>query len=129
MSDANIAEIGIGNGETMAGRVINQEIFKSPVIIRSDLTRFEQLIFNRLNAANGEIVSKDELMSALYPCYDPEEAKPSSNTIEVFVGRVRRKIGEKEITTVRGRGYKMRPQSQAEQTVEVAADPVTSAVA
>lgn len=108
MSESSIAEIGVGSAETMAGRVINQTIFETPLTIRADLTNFEQTIFNRLTQANGEIVSKDDLTRALYP--NGGSQNPNSNGIEVFVMRLRKKIGEKRVTTVRGKGYKLNPE-------------------
>jgi DNA-binding response OmpR family regulator len=125
MSDANIAEIGIGSAETMAGRVINKTIFETPVTIRRDLTNFEQMIFNRLAQANGEVVSKDELCEAVYP--NGHSQNPNSNGIEVFVARLRKKIGQKEITTVRGRGYILRKQPEAVTSEVTAEQPATAA--
>lgn len=51
----------------------------------------------------GRIVSQPELADHLYTLDDTRE----SNTIEVYVSRLRRKFGTNVITTVRGLGYKM----------------------
>ena len=51
-------------------------------------------------ASGAEVVSRTELVEHLY---DPE-FRSDSNTIEVFVGRLR-KLGDRVIETVRGLGY------------------------
>jgi DNA-binding response OmpR family regulator len=51
----------------------------------------------------GRIVSQAELVDHLYALEDSRE----SNTIEVYVSRLRRKLGADVITTVRGLGYRM----------------------
>lgn len=51
----------------------------------------------------GEVVSRTELAEHLYG-YDQE---PDSNTIEVFVARLRRKLPAGSIETVRGLGYRL----------------------
>jgi two-component system OmpR family response regulator len=52
----------------------------------------------------GEVVSRTELVEHLYD----QDFDRDSNTIEVFVGRLRRKMGIDLIETVRGMGYRMR---------------------
>lgn len=51
----------------------------------------------------GRIVSQAELTEHLYTLEDSRE----SNTIEVYVSRLRRKLGADLIKTVRGMGYRM----------------------
>lgn len=51
----------------------------------------------------GRIVSQKELADHLYSLEDEVE----SNTIEVYVARLRKKLGRHSITTVRGLGYRM----------------------
>jgi DNA-binding response OmpR family regulator len=51
----------------------------------------------------GRIVSQGELTEHLYPLEQTRE----SNTIEVYVSRLRRKLGSRIIKTVRGLGYRM----------------------
>ncbi len=70
------------------------------------LTAFEYTIMETLIRNNGKVVSKDSLMLQLYPDAELRE----SHTIDVLMGRLRKKIqaeypGE-VITTVRGQGYR-----------------------
>jgi DNA-binding response OmpR family regulator len=51
----------------------------------------------------GRVISQAELMEHLYTLEESAE----SNTIEVYVSRLRRKLGRNAITTVRGLGYRM----------------------
>ncbi len=51
----------------------------------------------------GRIVSQAELTEHLYAMNEERE----SNTIEVYVSRLRRKLGANLLTTVRGLGYRM----------------------
>lgn len=52
----------------------------------------------------GEVVSRTELVEHLYD----QDFDRDSNTIEVFVGRLRKKLGVDLIETVRGMGYRIR---------------------
>jgi two-component system OmpR family response regulator len=57
----------------------------------------------------GNVVSRTELVEHLYD----QDFDRDSNTIEVFVGRLRKKMGVDLIETVRGMGYRMRdPRAQ-----------------
>jgi two-component system OmpR family response regulator len=49
------------------------------------------------------VISRTELVEHLYD----QDFDRDSNTIEVFVGRVRKKIGAARIETVRGLGYRL----------------------
>lgn len=53
----------------------------------------------------GKVISRSELTEHLYD----QDFDRDSNTIEVFVGRLRRKIAVEIIETVRGLGYRMGP--------------------
>ncbi|WP_455427813.1 two-component system response regulator PhoP [Dryocola sp. LX212] len=70
------------------------------------LTAFEYTIMETLIRNAGKVVSKDALMLQLYPDAELRE----SHTIDVLMGRLRKKIqAEHEpevITTVRGQGYR-----------------------
>ena len=49
----------------------------------------------------GRVVSRSEIVDHLYD----QDFDRDSNTIEVFVGRLRRKLGVDIIQTMRGLGY------------------------
>ena len=51
----------------------------------------------------GKVMSRTELTEHLYD----QDFDLDSNTIEVFIGRLRRKLGTEVIETVRGLGYRM----------------------
>lgn len=76
---------------------VNDEVIK--------LTAFEYTIMETLIRNNGKVVSKDSLMLQLYPDAELRE----SHTIDVLMGRLRKKIQaqypDEVITTVRGQGY------------------------
>lgn len=67
------------------------------------LTSHEYRLLAYLMHHQGEIVSRSELIEHMYD----QDFDRDSNTIEVFVGRLRRKIGNDLIETVRGLGYRM----------------------
>ncbi|WP_395479860.1 two-component system response regulator PhoP [Candidatus Curculioniphilus buchneri] len=70
------------------------------------LTAFEYTIIETLIRNTGKVVSKDLLMLQLYPDAELRE----SHTIDVLMGRLRKKIQahylNDVITTVRGKGYR-----------------------
>ncbi len=71
-----------------------------------DLTAFEYRLLYYLMLNVGKVVSKMELTEHLYD----EDADRDSNVIEVFVGRLRKKLDPENtlhpIETLRGRGYR-----------------------
>lgn len=68
-----------------------------------ELTARELQILSYLLHRAGRIVSQSELIGRLYSA----DESPSPNTIEVYIARLRRKLGHDVIVTVRGLGYKM----------------------
>jgi two-component system OmpR family response regulator len=68
------------------------------------LTALEFRLLAVLAHRAGEVVSKTELTEHLYA----QDFDRDSNTLEVIVGRLRRKLGDGVIETVRGRGYRLR---------------------
>jgi two-component system, OmpR family, response regulator PhoP len=71
-----------------------------------ELTTFEYRIIEHLMMRAGEVISKAELTDRLYD----QDFERDSNVIEVFIGRLRKKIDPdnriKPIETLRGRGYR-----------------------
>jgi two-component system OmpR family response regulator len=65
------------------------------------LTRREWAVLDLLVARPGANVSKDQIEEALYAFGSEIE----SNTVEVYVSRLRKKIGKDRIRTARGIGY------------------------
>jgi len=70
------------------------------------LTSHEFRLLAYLMHHMGKVVSRTELVEHLYD----QDFDRDSNTVEVFVGRLRKKMGIDLIETVRGMGYRMRGQ-------------------
>jgi two-component system OmpR family response regulator len=69
------------------------------------LTGQEYRLLAYLAHNEGKVISRSELTEHLYD----QDFDRDSNTIEVFIGRLRRKISADLIETVRGLGYRMGP--------------------
>jgi two-component system OmpR family response regulator len=67
------------------------------------LTSHEYRLLAYLMHHSGRVVSRTELVEHLYD----QDFDRDSNTIEVFIGRLRKKIPADIIKTVRGLGYKL----------------------
>jgi len=91
--------------DARAGRVL---VDGNPV----KLTSHEYRLLAYLMHHMGRVVSRTELVEHLYD----QDFDRDSNTIEVFVGRLRKKLGIDIIETVRGLGYvistPVKPQAQ-----------------
>lgn len=84
--------------DTRAGRVlVNGEAIR--------LTSHEYRLMSYLMHHIGRIISRTELVEHLYD----QDFDRDSNTIEVFVGRLRKKLGVDVIKTIRGLGYLIEP--------------------
>ena len=72
-----------------------------------ELTSFEYKLLEYLMLHAGEVLSKTQITEELYS----EDFERDSNVIEVFIGRLRRKLDPdnsyKPIETLRGRGYRL----------------------
>ncbi|MGA8260175.1 MAG: response regulator transcription factor [Arenicellales bacterium] len=72
-----------------------------------DLTAYEYRLIEYLMLHPGKVISKSELADHVYD----EEADRDSNVIEVFIGRLRKKLDPDSrinpIETLRGRGYRL----------------------
>src|SRR5580704_15942981 len=71
------------------------------------LTSHEYRLLSYLMHHTGRVVSRTELVEHLYD----QDFDRDSNTIEVFVGRIRKKLDVDIIQTVRGLGYLLTPPS------------------
>ena len=80
--------------DTRASRVV---VDGNPV----KLTSHEYRLLAYMMHHQGRVVSRTELVEHLYD----QDFDRDSNTIEVFVGRLRKKLGVEIIETVRGLGY------------------------
>jgi two-component system OmpR family response regulator len=88
--------------DTRSGRVV---VDGNPI----KLTSQEYRLLAYLMHHSGRVISRSELVEHLYD----QDFDRDSNTIEVFVGRLRRKLGIDIIQTVRGLGYLIDPTQAA----------------
>jgi two-component system OmpR family response regulator len=70
---------------------------------RVDLTRLERRLLEFLLYRAGTAVTRTDIYEHVYA----ESNDSDSNTLEVIVGRLRRKVGTTAIETVRNHGYRM----------------------
>ncbi len=89
-----VIEMGSVTLDSKNGRVTAQGI-------AVDLTAQEIVVLTYLAHNRGRLVSRSELSDHIYE-YDADR---DSNTIAVFITRLRKKLGADLIKTVRGRGY------------------------
>lgn len=76
-----------------------------------DLTAHEYRVLAALMRHAGAVVSRSQLIDHVYA----EDRDRDSNTIDVFIARLRRKLPPDTIETVRGLGYRMRAGAGREQ--------------
>jgi two-component system, OmpR family, response regulator len=93
---SNEIEIGPVRLDAKAGRVT---VDGNPVRLTSHEFRLVQYLMMHTD----KVVSRTELVEHLYD----QDFDRDSNTIEVFVGRLRKKLGVDLIETVRGLGYRI----------------------
>jgi two-component system, OmpR family, response regulator len=67
-----------------------------------DLTQIEYRLLYLFVLRAGHILAQSQILDHIYPMTSERDL----NTIEVHIGRLRRKIGKSAITTVRGLGYR-----------------------
>ena len=82
--------------DTRAARVL---VAGHPLMLTSHEFKLLQLLMQK----KGEVLSRTELSEHLYP----QDEDRDSNTIEVFVARLRKKLPGGSIETVRGLGYRL----------------------
>src|ERR1700748_2293685 len=98
-------------GQLLAGQVIRVGILSVDVgRLEADLgrgrvplTRLEFLFLQELIRHAGRSVSKGQLLSSVWG-YDSD---PGSNVVGVCVRRLRAKLGDQLIKTIRGEGYQL----------------------
>lgn len=66
------------------------------------LSRQEFRLLHLFIRRAGQVLSQSDILDDLYALDDERER----NTVEVLIGRLRRKIGRERITTLRGMGYR-----------------------
>ena len=71
------------------------------------LTSHEFRVLSYLMHHRGRVVSQSELTEHIYA----QNFDRDSNTVEVFIARLRRKLGAAFIETVRGLGYRIEAES------------------
>jgi DNA-binding response OmpR family regulator len=67
------------------------------------LTALEWRVLSALILRKESVIERLDLLDRVYE----NDADPDSNSLEVIVARLRRKIGRDLIETVRGRGYRL----------------------
>jgi DNA-binding response OmpR family regulator len=98
-------------GQLFAGQVIRVGILSVDIARleadlgrgRVPLTRLEFLFLQELIRHAGRSVSKGQLLSSVWGY----ENDPGSNVVGVCVRRLRTKLGDQLIKTVRGEGYQL----------------------
>ncbi len=70
--------------------------------VQVKLTSHEFRVLSYLMHQRGRVISQSELSEHIYA----QDLDRDSNTVEVFIARLRRKLGSSIIETVRGLGYR-----------------------
>jgi DNA-binding response OmpR family regulator len=68
-----------------------------------DLTSTEYRLLSLLIYSAGRVLGQSTILDHLYPL----QSERDPNTVEVHIGRLRRKVGRDRIKTVRGLGYRL----------------------
>ncbi len=96
---------GLASSELICGPVAldtaNSKVTVEGRVIKLSALEFRLLSYMMHHA--GKVVSRTELVEHLYD----QDFDRDSNTVEVFVGRLRKKLGVDVLQTVRGMGYTM----------------------
>ena len=82
--------------DTRQARVL---VHGQPLTVTSHEFKILSLLMQRV----GEVFSRTELSEHIYP----QDSDRDSNTIEVFIGRLRKKLPPGSIETMRGLGYRL----------------------
>lgn len=73
-----------------------------------DLTHREFALLETFIRHRGQVLSREQLLSQVWRM----DFDPGSNLVDVYVGYLRRKLGEGSIETVRGAGYRLSDRAQ-----------------
>lgn len=68
-----------------------------------EITVLESRVLNHLSSNLDRVVPQAELINHVYA----DDGARASNTVEVYIARLRKKLGREIIRTVRGMGYRM----------------------
>ncbi|MBS3805052.1 MAG: response regulator transcription factor [Oleiphilaceae bacterium] len=79
----------------------NRQRLQTPDGLEHSLTGTEFRLLRCLMSRPGQVFSKEQLLDQLYSLSD----SPTENTIEAYIRRLRKLIGQDAITTRRGQGY------------------------
>ncbi|MCH2191617.1 MAG: response regulator transcription factor [Gammaproteobacteria bacterium] len=108
--------VGMADNSLVCGPIridtSSKQVFLNEEVVT--ITAFEYRLMSYLMMHTGKVLSKRELVDHIYEEYDDRD----SNTIEVFIRRLRKKLDPKgdlkPIETQRGRGYRFRlPRQEA----------------
>ena len=97
-SDSAGAALQLGD---LAIDLARREVRKAGMLV--ELTQKEWVLLRAMAARPGRIHTRELLQDALYGLTDEAD----SNTLEVFISRLRRKLGREHIQTLRGLGYRL----------------------
>lgn len=92
----NVLEVGQLRLDTLSHEVT---LGDAPLTLSRQEFRLLQLFMRRA----GQVLPQGDILEHLYEL----EKERELNTIEVLIGRLRRKIGKERITTLRGLGYRL----------------------
>jgi len=95
---ANVPVLTLGDLQIDLGR---EQVRRSGIPVA--LTQKEWALLRVLATRPGRIHTRDTLQDALYGWGEEID----SNTLEVFISRLRRKLGRQHIETLRGLGYRL----------------------
>ena len=77
------------------------------------VTRFERRLLEFLMYRAGQIVGRSDIIEHIYS----QDVDRESNTVEVYVRRLRAKLGMDAIETVRGQGYRMTRRAECQHSL------------
>ena len=104
--------VGIASTEILIGPIrLDTKLSRVSVDGKNiKLTALEFRLLSYIMHHQGKVVSRTELVEHLYD----QDFDRDSNTIEVFVGRLRKKLATDLIETVRGLGYRIQSAADAD---------------